>query len=670
MKKLFTIAAAVILLSLQSVYSQGWPVTTGSNLILGTSGSADFAVPKTAGLSNGTMYASWFDNRSSSYGVYLQYLNEAGIPAFTQNGLLISGTNPQNSSLVDHDLYADADGAVLAFTDTRGAGDLNVHVYKISPSGNFDWGANGVTLSSSTDFEADPRITRTTDGNYVFAWPIMGTVQRVGLQKLSPAGAKLWGANPVEYASGTSEKYTYPRIVASDSGGVIVVHTGATGNFPAQTVKIYAQKFNSNGQPQWGAGGISIQNLGKIAAFQKPTVISDGAGGAIVSWYDDRNNLSIQGSYVQHIRANGTLAFAANGASVSTDNTMHQFYPSSAYILSTDEVVVFWNQKDALQNQASIYGQKLSASGDKLWGSTGKVFIPLSSTAITTHQAYGYDTPGSKSATCVYLAGSGINSAVNAFRSDMSGNSTLNPPHSYPNLALTNGDTEKMRAEGFLDAVGNLRVIWDDVNSIQGKAVTPSGTLGFQAVPVELRNFSAAVSGNDVTLEWSTATETNNSHFEVERTGDNGRAVKAGSVNGKGTTTELSIYRFEDKNLNTGKYTYRLYQIDYDGTRRLAATTETEILNVPQNFTLEQNYPNPFNGETVIRFAVPYDSDVQISVYDTKGELKGEIFKGNVAAGNHSLRFDTAGLELSSGVYFYRLSSGNFSQIRKLVLMK
>ena len=86
-------------------------------------------------------------------------------------------------------------------------------------------------------------------------------------------------------------------------------------------------------------------------------------------------------------------------------------------------------------------------------------------------------------------------------------------------------------------------------------------------VPVELVSFNASVSGNEVTLNWITATETNNSGFEILRSAQNNNQgwEKIGFVEGNGTTTEPSIYSFKDENLSAGNYKYRLKQIDYDG---------------------------------------------------------------------------------------------------------
>lgn len=89
---------------------------------------------------------------------------------------------------------------------------------------------------------------------------------------------------------------------------------------------------------------------------------------------------------------------------------------------------------------------------------------------------------------------------------------------------------------------------------------------------------------------------------------------------------------------------------------------------LPSNFELNQNYPNPFNPATKIRFSVPVSSNISLTVMDITGRTISEVFKGNIRAGNYEYTFN--GSNLSSGIYFYKLQTDNFSQIRKMTLVK
>jgi photosystem II stability/assembly factor-like uncharacterized protein len=190
-------------------------------------------------------------------------------------------------------------------------------------------------------------------------------------------------------------------------------------------------------------------------------------------------------------------------------------------------------------------------------------------------------------------------------------------------------------------------------------------------LPVELLSFTASANYNNVVLEWSTATEINNKGFDVQRKVSGGEFESIAFINGKGTTTEKQDYQFVDKNLSLGNYTYRLKQIDFDGTFNFLNEVNIDV-NVPAAFSLSQNYPNPFNPATKINFTLAEDSKVSLKFFNLLGEEVASV-NFNLQAGVHTYNFD--GSRLNSGVYFYKLKSEGingekFSAIRKMTLLK
>ncbi len=175
-----------------------------------------------------------------------------------------------------------------------------------------------------------------------------------------------------------------------------------------------------------------------------------------------------------------------------------------------------------------------------------------------------------------------------------------------------------------------------------------------------------------VTLKWITATETNNSGFEIERCVGNNSFSKIGFVEGHGTTTEPSVYSFPDNQVSTGNYSYRLKQLDQDGTFHYSNIIEVNI-DVPQHFSLDQNYPNPFNPSTMIRFELPVDANVTLELYNDLGQKVDDIVKGNFSTGLHNVNYNA--VKISNGIYFYKLTAkgidGSVNQaVRKMVLLK
>ncbi len=200
------------------------------------------------------------------------------------------------------------------------------------------------------------------------------------------------------------------------------------------------------------------------------------------------------------------------------------------------------------------------------------------------------------------------------------------------------------------------------------------GFLNQLAVPVELISFIAISNDDEVLLNWSTATETNNKGFEILRFAQNDSEWKnIAFVPGFGTTTEPHSYSFKDKNLKEGKYQFRLKQIDFDGTTSCSRIVEIEII-LPTNFSLEQNYPNPFNPITTIKFTVPVTlsevegSLVKLKVYDVLGKEVASLINEYKQAGSHEFEFNAT--DLPSGTYFYQLRTGSYFATKKMILLK
>ncbi len=192
-------------------------------------------------------------------------------------------------------------------------------------------------------------------------------------------------------------------------------------------------------------------------------------------------------------------------------------------------------------------------------------------------------------------------------------------------------------------------------------------TWGGTILPVELKSFSATTQNNGILLSWSTATEINNSGFNIERKQENSSWNKISFVNGNGTSTSEKKYSYFDGNLTAGKYQYRLKQIDFDGTFEYSNIVEVEI-GVPSKFELSQNYPNPFNPSTKISYSVPKSGYVSLKVYNALGQEVASLVNGIKEAGIHSIEFNA--VNLNSGIYFYKLEAGNISQVKKMMLIK
>lgn len=192
------------------------------------------------------------------------------------------------------------------------------------------------------------------------------------------------------------------------------------------------------------------------------------------------------------------------------------------------------------------------------------------------------------------------------------------------------------------------------------------GDLGL-AIPVELISFTGSLSGNNIILNWSTATETNNSGFSIERSNDKNNFMNIGFVRGNGTTTKRSDYSFTDDNPGNSNY-YRLKQIDLNGTSTFSSIININAENNNLAFTLEQNYPNPFNPVTSINYSISEKSIVKLEIFNALGQKIQTMVNEEKEPGNYTFKFNA--VNLPSGTYFYQISAGNFSRTNKMILLK
>ena len=191
-------------------------------------------------------------------------------------------------------------------------------------------------------------------------------------------------------------------------------------------------------------------------------------------------------------------------------------------------------------------------------------------------------------------------------------------------------------------------------------------------LPVELTNFYAQVSDNSITLFWQTATEVNNYGFQIQRSVISDQLsekewVDIGFAEGHGNSNSLKEYSFIDISPLNGAVEYRLKQMDTDGSYEHSKTITVE-LGIPTLYSLKQNYPNPFNPTTIIAYQIPKEGLVSLKVYDVLGREVSILVNENKDAGKYAVEFNS--IRLTSGTYFYRLTSGSYTETIKMIILK
>ena len=216
---------------------------------------------------------------------------------------------------------------------------------------------------------------------------------------------------------------------------------------------------------------------------------------------------------------------------------------------------------------------------------------------------------------------------------------------------------------------------------------TLASTSADNSLPVELRSFTAANSGDKVILRWRTETEVNNIGFTIYRSeSKDSNYTKIAFVSGAGNSAMPTDYQFKDTKVEPGKtYYYCLEDIDITGERNKSDRLKVVVpklklasLGIIKKCALLQNFPNPFNPETWIPFQLAQNAPISINIYDTEGQLIRTIALGNQNAGVYTTKAkaaywngrDSFGEKVASGIYWYTLQAGEYRATRKMVIVR
>lgn len=464
------VASSLVAAPLCAQWTSNAALNTGVGVQAG-----DQAVPKIAATGDGATWIGWFDGSVGGYTVRVQRLDAAGNAVFPAPGLLVS-SQPQNSSLVDWDMVDDgAGGCVLAFTDIRAGGDLDTYAYRIDAAGGFAWGANGVTLSTDTDFEANPTIARLVDGSFLVAWADIPNTGpgAIRMQKLDAAGSPQFPVDSVSLVGGGTEKPSFHRVVATADGGWILSYVRDTATFLSPR-HVRAQKYNAAGVAQWAAP-VAVYDFNSVPIAHLPRLVADG-NGAWIAWH--RSSGSFFDTLVQRLDANGVEQFPHNGLAVSSEANTTKIDPSIARLASGDLLVAF-GKRNSAQSAWGLGAQRITPAGSLAWGATGLAILPLDTTFESFPRALAI---GDTALVACFQAPSGSQStSVLAWRFDAAG-AALWP--AAPAI-VSSAPSPKDDIELVLDRSGVVRMSWDDdrtpLGDIYAQNLNADGTLGAAA---------------------------------------------------------------------------------------------------------------------------------------------------------------------------------------------
>lgn len=368
-----SICCILVLILMSHGLNAQWSNTSSSNLSVCDLAGAQY-VPHIIQLEDGSSYISWYSMNEGNLNMRLQYLSVNGEAQWAQNGIIVSA-HTQNSWVADYDLDVDNEGnAVIAFSDVRN-GMASPNVYKISQTGEFLWGADGISLSTVGE-EFFPRLTVCSDNGVIICWSRPAEpFDQIIMSKILTDGNWGWGADGIILQTGDFD-YAAPEIIAIDDNNSILCFSKQSGPFWSPNRHLFAQKFDSDGAPLW-IDDVIISDQGGISGWTEINIIADGNNGVIIGWHDDRDNDQLSNPWIQHIGEDGS-PLAINGVQLTSEPNKNHFYVMPIGISDSGEIYACWMDTDANQNLRGMRSQKISSQADLLWGNNGIEVVGLS----------------------------------------------------------------------------------------------------------------------------------------------------------------------------------------------------------------------------------------------------------------------------------------------------
>jgi FlgD Ig-like domain len=346
----------------QRVSASGTPLWTANGVAVCTAASYQID-PKLVSDGTGGAIITWRDQRTGLDDIYVQRVDASGTPLWTPNGI---GLCTAPFSQYDPAIVSDgAGGAIVVWEDTRSGMGRDLYVQRVDASGIVQWVANGVVLCAAASEQQRPTITADGNGGAIVAWED----QRLGagntnlyVQLVDTFGTMQWAANGVALCTAANTQII-PRLVSDDAGGAIV--TWQDERDGSGTARVFAQRVDVSGAPQWMTDGVALSNL---SGYQSnPTIAADGAGGAIITF----QFIGTSGStdiLAQRVGASGILNWPAGGTPLCTA-TNQQLGPTIIADGSGGAVVAWYDLRNG--TDFDVFAQRVDAAGTPLWITDG-----------------------------------------------------------------------------------------------------------------------------------------------------------------------------------------------------------------------------------------------------------------------------------------------------------
>jgi len=688
--KIFTIIFIRLFLLTVFTYAQ-WSSDPSTPQLIGTGIQAQVAPT-----SDGGIYIAWLTD--GNYHVYIQRMDNTGISQFSDFGLLVSDNDNASWIAVYHlNLAVDGnDNAIISTVDQR-TGTWEVYAWKISPNGSMLWGDNGIAITSSSTSNMSPRLTIVPDNSVIVT--CTHNDNKILFQNISSDGELLWGDGII--LEDDTKSLISPQSIINTDGDIIFQWIRQSSGWPIYS-EIFIQKFNFNGDPIWADPSLIVGPVSFPMGNFSQQLLTAPNGGVFIAWTELSGNA--QNAIAESVSDEGTSLWDG-GINLSTNSSNFQMSPMLSIAEGTEELMAIWREANGSQSQHGIFAQRLDSIGNQLWGSTGATVVALNSNYDYLDLSvveFGEEIISTYIEQSVNMSGD-----IYAHRMDAEGNSVWTDEM----VTLTNSGLPK--SDMVVGKGSNcLYITWSENGYVYAHCLREDGTLGTPDQSIEwIFSIGDPVievfgdndqwnPGDTISIEMEFCNETDIGHMYYPGVILESDSSLTSIINynhfwfygmDSNSCNTVSFLVFSDSEINSDTIiTFSAYpealncqnQPEYciDGdtitfdVSIVLQYASNDISNfIPKDFTLHQNYPNPFNPITTIKYDLPDDALVNITIYNILGDVVNNIVSQKQIYGYKSVQWNATNnidQPVSAGVYFYSIEAGNFRQTKKMILLK
>lgn len=509
-------------------------------------------------------------------------------------------------------------GSIVTWQDKHN-GKNEIYAQRMNADGNPLWAMNGIAVCTQ-DSNYNPIIVSDGTGGAIIVWQSYrgSSTADIFAQRINSSGAVQWTTNGVPVCTVVFEQDTIAMISDGLGGAILTWQDYRSNNGFAD---VYAQRINSSGTMLWTANGVIICN--QATAQRGPKLVTDGSGGAFITWFDNRaGNYDI---YTQRIGSAGAVQWTTNGVATCTMAT-DQLKPDICIDGAAGAIITWYDYRSS--TDYNIYAQRIGPGGAVVWAVDGVV--------MNNNVAYDQIDPK--------IVSDGLSGAIISWTDYRTGvtadiyaqrvNTTGAVQWTATGVIICTSANDQIKSQLVSDGNNGAYITWEDHRNAGNSDIYAQRIASNAAINWAATGFAICTMGNDQM---------------------NPMIVSNGNL---GALVVWQDYRSGNN--------FDVYTIGFN-TSGLVSVKNGGTIN-PSEFSLSQNYPNPFNPVTVINYQLPSSSNVKLSIYDALGHTVNILVNESQSAGNHNVVWDARAFP--SGVYFYRLEAGDFVSNKKMILVK